>query len=113
VRAAGPDERVIANGFSCQTQIGQGAGRESEHLAQLIASALPGGSIPVADGHARRSARSGVLTGVLVAGGAALATGLLLRAINRPRAARARPDNPAELGMRISIRGPAYAATGG
>jgi len=41
VRAAGPDELLIANGFSCQTQIGQGTGREARHLAQVIASALP------------------------------------------------------------------------
>src|SRR5439155_27029277 len=41
VRTAGPDELLIANGFSCQTQIGQGTGREARHLAQVIAAALP------------------------------------------------------------------------
>jgi FAD/FMN-containing dehydrogenase/Fe-S oxidoreductase len=41
VRTAARDELLIADGFSCQTQIGQGAGREARHLAQVIASALP------------------------------------------------------------------------
>ena len=32
---------LVANGFSCQTQIEQGAGRMPKHLAQFIADALP------------------------------------------------------------------------
>ncbi|WP_344577353.1 FAD-binding and (Fe-S)-binding domain-containing protein [Nonomuraea roseoviolacea] len=40
VRAAGPDTAVLADGFSCRTQIAQGAGRRATHLAELIAEAL-------------------------------------------------------------------------
>ena len=82
VRAAGADEAVIANGFSCQTQIAQGTGRMPRHLAEVIAAALPGAepAAPAPDGRAhRRSA----LTGALVAGGAALAAGLLIRSLAR------------------------------
>jgi hypothetical protein len=79
VRAAGRDELLIANGFSCQTQIEQGAGRTPRHLAQVIASALPTRREPepVPD------RRAGALTGVLIAGGAALAAGLLVGALTR------------------------------
>jgi hypothetical protein len=37
VRALPPDELVIANGFSCKTQIAQGdTGRRALHLAQVL-----------------------------------------------------------------------------
>ncbi|HEY1187289.1 MAG TPA: FAD-binding and (Fe-S)-binding domain-containing protein, partial [Gemmata sp.] len=88
VRAAGADERLIANGFSCQTQIAQGTGREPRHLAEVIASALPeqdDGSTPAGG----RSERAKWLAGAAVAGGAVLAGGLLLRALNR----RGAPSN--------------------
>ncbi|SDO20439.1 FAD-binding and (Fe-S)-binding domain-containing protein [Geodermatophilus sp. DSM 45219] len=39
VRAAGPDAVVLADGFSCRTQLDQLAGREGLHLAQLLARA--------------------------------------------------------------------------
>ena len=39
VRAAGPDAVVLADGFSCRTQLDQLADRESVHLAQLLARA--------------------------------------------------------------------------
>ncbi|MFD7257252.1 FAD-binding and (Fe-S)-binding domain-containing protein [Streptomyces sp. NPDC059874] len=42
VRAASVETRVLADGFSCRTQIRQGTGRGGTHLAQLIADALPG-----------------------------------------------------------------------
>jgi Fe-S oxidoreductase len=75
-------ELLIANGFSCQTQIAQGAGRMPRHLAQVIAEALPGQEgEPVADGD--HSARNALLKGAAVAAGAALAGGLLLRALSR------------------------------
>ncbi|MEV7598600.1 FAD-binding and (Fe-S)-binding domain-containing protein [Kitasatospora sp. NPDC089797] len=42
VRAAGPDTVVLADGFSCRTQIAQLAdGRRALHLAELIARELP------------------------------------------------------------------------
>ncbi|HVX19501.1 MAG TPA: FAD-linked oxidase C-terminal domain-containing protein [Acidimicrobiales bacterium] len=36
VRAAAPDSLVVANGFSCQTQIATGTDRRARHLAQVI-----------------------------------------------------------------------------
>jgi Fe-S oxidoreductase len=41
VRAAGPDTLIVADGFSCRTQIEQGTDRRPWHLAQILASALP------------------------------------------------------------------------
>ncbi|WP_206184990.1 FAD-binding and (Fe-S)-binding domain-containing protein [Thermoactinospora rubra] len=40
VRAAGPDTLVLADGFSCRTQIAQGSGRRALHLAQVLREAL-------------------------------------------------------------------------
>ncbi|MBM7808707.1 FAD/FMN-containing dehydrogenase/Fe-S oxidoreductase [Geodermatophilus bullaregiensis] len=40
VRAAGPDAVVLADGFSCRTQLDQLADRPGRHLAQLLADAL-------------------------------------------------------------------------
>jgi Fe-S oxidoreductase len=40
VREAAPDTVVLADGFSCRTQIQQGTGRQAMHLAQLIRDAL-------------------------------------------------------------------------
>ncbi|MET9606345.1 FAD-binding and (Fe-S)-binding domain-containing protein [Streptomyces sp. NPDC006512] len=40
LRAAGPDAAVLADGFSCRTQIAQLAGRRARHLAELLAEAL-------------------------------------------------------------------------
>ena len=41
VRAASHDTVVLADGFSCRTQIAQGTDRRGTHLAELIARALP------------------------------------------------------------------------
>jgi FAD/FMN-containing dehydrogenase/Fe-S oxidoreductase len=42
VRDAGPDTAILADGFSCRTQIEAGhLGRSGVHLAQLLASMLP------------------------------------------------------------------------
>jgi FAD/FMN-containing dehydrogenase/Fe-S oxidoreductase len=41
VRAAPADTMIVADGFSCRTQIGQGTDRTPRHLAQVLASALP------------------------------------------------------------------------
>jgi len=38
VRAAGPDAVVLADGFSCRTQLDHLAGRRALHLAELLAS---------------------------------------------------------------------------
>lgn len=40
VRAADDDTVIIADGFSCRTQIAQGTGREAVHLAQVLRRAL-------------------------------------------------------------------------
>ncbi|WP_160051620.1 FAD-binding and (Fe-S)-binding domain-containing protein [Nocardiopsis sp. FR26] len=40
VRAAGPDTLVLADGYSCRTQIGQGTGRRALHLAEVLARGL-------------------------------------------------------------------------
>ena len=41
VRDASADTAVLADGFSCRTQIAQGTDRRAVHLAQLLAAALP------------------------------------------------------------------------
>ncbi|WP_367618940.1 FAD-binding and (Fe-S)-binding domain-containing protein [Pelotalea chapellei] len=43
VRAAGEDSYVVADGFSCRTQILGGTGRQAMHTAELLAYALRGG----------------------------------------------------------------------
>ena len=40
VRQANDDTLIIANGFSCQQQIGQGTGRRPQHLAEILQMAL-------------------------------------------------------------------------
>ncbi|HEU5420298.1 MAG TPA: FAD-binding and (Fe-S)-binding domain-containing protein [Streptosporangiaceae bacterium] len=44
VRAAGPGTAVLADGFSCRTQLADLAGQPGQHLAELLASRLPGDS---------------------------------------------------------------------
>ncbi|MEP7021242.1 MAG: heterodisulfide reductase-related iron-sulfur binding cluster, partial [Pseudonocardiales bacterium] len=43
VRAAAPDAVLLADGFSCRTQLEQLGGVHSVHLAQLLADRLPSG----------------------------------------------------------------------
>jgi Fe-S oxidoreductase len=40
VRAAGPGDLVIADGYSCREQIAQATGREALHVAQVVRMAL-------------------------------------------------------------------------
>jgi Fe-S oxidoreductase len=42
VRAAGADAVVLADGFSCRTQLAQLDGRRAVHLAQLLAAPTSG-----------------------------------------------------------------------
>jgi len=42
VRTAGPNATVLADGFSCRTQLDQLAGIPGTHLAELLAARLPG-----------------------------------------------------------------------
>jgi FAD/FMN-containing dehydrogenase/Fe-S oxidoreductase len=46
VRAAGPDAVLLADGFSCRTQLDQLADRAGLHLAELLADRLPGDGPP-------------------------------------------------------------------
>ena len=41
VRRPGRDAVVLADGFSCRTQLDQLAGRQGLHLAELLAARLP------------------------------------------------------------------------
>jgi hypothetical protein len=43
VRAAGPDAVVLADGFSCRTQLADLAGVQALTLAELLASSLASG----------------------------------------------------------------------
>lgn len=40
VRAARPNDLVVADGFSCRHQIADGAGRQARHVAQILADAM-------------------------------------------------------------------------
>jgi FAD/FMN-containing dehydrogenase/Fe-S oxidoreductase len=40
-RAAAPEAKLVADGFSCRHQIRDGAGREAVHAARILAGALP------------------------------------------------------------------------
>lgn len=40
VRAAGPDDIVVADGTSCRHQIADGANRRAEHVARVLERAL-------------------------------------------------------------------------
>ncbi|MFD1538375.1 FAD-binding and (Fe-S)-binding domain-containing protein, partial [Nonomuraea guangzhouensis] len=46
VRAADPETAIVADGFSCRTQIGQGTDRIALHLAQVLAAALDADTDP-------------------------------------------------------------------
>ncbi|MER5988646.1 FAD-binding and (Fe-S)-binding domain-containing protein [Streptomyces sp. NPDC001787] len=51
VRAAEPGTELLADGFSCRTQLDQLAGRRARHLAEVLAEGLDAGA---ADAEARR-----------------------------------------------------------
>ncbi|MEU5094028.1 FAD-binding and (Fe-S)-binding domain-containing protein [Streptomyces sp. NPDC020996] len=50
VREAGEDAVILADGFSCRTQLGQLAGARGRHLAEVLADALEEGEAPEASG---------------------------------------------------------------
>ncbi|HEX3908876.1 MAG TPA: FAD-binding and (Fe-S)-binding domain-containing protein [Mycobacteriales bacterium] len=84
LRAADPQTLVLADGFSCRTQIEQsGAGRTPAHLAELLAAGLRHQPIqptrpspPTAGDYARLAGIAGLLIGTLAAGAR--------RALHRP-----------------------------
>jgi Fe-S oxidoreductase len=55
VRAAAPATAIVADGFSCRTQIAHGTARQPLHLAQVLAGALQPGTLTQ---HSRRRAVS-------------------------------------------------------
>ncbi|HET8971630.1 MAG TPA: FAD-linked oxidase C-terminal domain-containing protein, partial [Candidatus Nanopelagicales bacterium] len=95
VRAAPVDAVVLADGYSCRTQLAQGpaGGRGGVHLAELLAAALqqnqpPAGTPPeqtYADRVAAPRTRAGVLVVVVAVGAvaAAAAAGSLVRSRSR------------------------------
>jgi hypothetical protein len=42
-----PSTLIVANGFSCQEQIVQGAGRPAIHLAELLQLGLKNSGLPI------------------------------------------------------------------
>ncbi|ASW57713.1 FAD-binding oxidoreductase [Plantactinospora sp. KBS50] len=97
VRTADERAVVLADGFSCRTQIEQGdaGGRRAVHLAELLRAGLagvPAGGRPERDWSRRPSAPPGWLRaatagGLALAGAAALAVGCaaVRRGVRRPR----------------------------
>jgi FAD/FMN-containing dehydrogenase/Fe-S oxidoreductase len=90
VRAADPGQVILADGFSCRTQIEQGAagGRRAIHLAELLRAGLRGASDgvvadrawaerPAPPSRAIRTAAAAVAVGVVFVGAAAI--GAVLR----------------------------------
>jgi len=82
IREAPADAVVLANGFSCREQIEQGTGRETRHVAELIAEGM---GYPVAKTASGEATANGYRD-LAVAGGI-FAAGLLLGAALRRRSA--------------------------
>jgi hypothetical protein len=84
VREASPETLVVADGFSCRSQIEQsGTGRRGMHVAEVIKLARDRGAIPAYPEHAvpdpqgrSRGARVALVAG---AAGAAVAAALIRR----------------------------------
>lgn len=79
VREAEAQTLLIANGFSCQQQIGQGTGRRPQHLAEVMQMALRrNGRLPQPPAQSDRQPRQSLVsqrTGMFLAAGAMLALG--------------------------------------
>jgi Fe-S oxidoreductase len=80
VRSAPADELIVADGFSCRSQIEQGTGRRALHIAEVLQLALRRdrtvGAYPegaMRDGRARKTRRKVVVAAALVAGAGYLA----------------------------------------
>ncbi|HEY2910393.1 MAG TPA: hypothetical protein VGI99_09105, partial [Gemmataceae bacterium] len=82
VRKADGEKLLIADGFSCETQIEQGSGRKPMHIAEVIASALPKDTASLAPRKTHRLLKVGAAGAAGI--GALVASRLLLRAL-RPR----------------------------
>jgi Fe-S oxidoreductase len=94
VREAGEDTLIVADGFSCRTQIEQGTGRKPIHLAQVIQLALrehrPGRSSEAeafsGNGHVGRD--GSLRVAALAGAGAAVGVGALAWRLIRSRGER-------------------------
>ena len=82
VRQASAETLVLANGFSCREQIEQGSGRQTRHVAELLAEAM---GFP-----AQEPSRQRDLGRTVLAVGAVVATGLLVGALLSRQASRNR-----------------------
>ena len=68
VREAGPETLIVADGFSCRTQIEQGTGRRALHLAEVLAMALhPEGLTDLAEVMTRRTGPWVATAGIVAA----------------------------------------------
>jgi FAD/FMN-containing dehydrogenase/Fe-S oxidoreductase len=86
VRDAAPETVVLADGFSCRTQIEQaGTGRTPAHLAEVLAAGLNGEPVAPSRPAPPSAAQYARLAG---AGGAMVAVGAAAAAIARRRAGR-------------------------
>jgi Fe-S oxidoreductase len=86
VREASPETLVVADGFSCRSQIEQGdTGRRGMHVAEVIKLGHDRGAIPAYPEHAVPSPERSRRRLVLAAGiaGAALAAAALVRSLRR------------------------------
>jgi hypothetical protein len=73
VREAAEDTLVVADGFSCKTQIEQGVGRKALHVAQVLKLARGGDPWEQPRGPRRRLSNRLLLGGLGVAGAGAAA----------------------------------------
>jgi FAD/FMN-containing dehydrogenase/Fe-S oxidoreductase len=91
VRAAAKDTLIIADGFSCRTQIEQGTDRQALHLAQIIQMAMregsrgPTGDFPEKGYLTTEYPRAPLKLAALAGGGLALAGSALIWGLRRAR----------------------------
>ena len=71
VREADADTLVVADGFSCKTQIEQGVGRRALHVAQVVKLARGGDPFEQPQGNASNRLLLGGVAAAAVAAGAA------------------------------------------
>jgi hypothetical protein len=64
---------VVADGFSCRSQIEHGADRKALHIAELLARALPAAERVTTNGH--RTGRAGRIAAAAVVGAGLVAGG--------------------------------------
>src|ERR687888_57839 len=82
VREAGANALVLADGFSCRSQIEHGSGRQALHLAEVLQQALGGhrrASAPPALEGSRNHRPRRAATAALAGAGLVVAAALLLR----------------------------------